>query len=376
MSIEQNSNGNLDNDTSSFLSHIQNVNTHIQATQILNRLVYYQIDNGFWDKAQRRIHNANDVKAKEISDKVKAIEIVVDNKILEVQQEKEKLQNFITQKTNELQQVENNVQASTNNNNQIVSLLNQSTQNNEKINSFLTQQSDKFEETKRNLETYKKEYSDFKTDIEKVVKELESKVTTFEEKNETFVKILELVENKKQYFDERNNYLDNLIGREVGVKLFHTFKARKDELNSSVNFWKIGVPSISVLLLIWVFILFGGYSGHEIVKDWQIIVVNSLKTLPIIILLYFVISQYRKERNFQEEYAFKSAVALTIIEYSKQLHLDENKDKLILEAVSKVFSSPIPNKEVKAKEADNSTTLEAIKGVKDTIVEGIKSISK
>lgn len=369
-------NGNLEADTTNFLNYIQNVGNHSQAIQTLNRLIYYQIDNGFWDKSQRKLHNANDVKAKEIADKMKALEVVIEQKLVNVGEEKERLKTFLQQKTTELQQIERNVQTSNINNTEVNNLLNQSTQNNEKINSLLTQQNEKFEETKRNLDSYKKEYSDFKTELEKIFADLELRTSKFEEKNEVFTKVLEFVESKKQYFEERNNYLDNLLGKEVSAKLFHTFKDRKVELNSSVNFWKYGVPVMSVILLIWVFILFGGWEGHELTKDWQVIAVNSIKTLPVIILLYFVIRQYGKERNFQEEYAFKSAVALTIVEYSKQLHLDENKDKLILEAVSRVFNSPISHKETKEKEADNSTAIEAIKGLKDTAIEGIKSIGK
>jgi hypothetical protein len=369
-------NGNLESDTTNLLAYLQNVNYHLHATAILSRLIYYQIDNGFWDKSQRKLHNANDVKAKEVSDKMKAIEVVVDKKLTETDGEKEKLKSFLAQKSTELQQIERNVQTSNNNNTEISNLLNQSVQNNEKINSLVTQQNEKFEETKKNLDGYKKEYSEFKTELEKVLSDLETRISKFEDKNESFTKILEFVEGKRQYFEERNNYLDNLLGKEVGAKLFHTFKDRKTELNSSVNFWKIGVPLMSILLLGWVFILFGGWEGHEVIKNWEIIVINTLKTIPVIILLYFVISQYSKERNFQEEYAFKSAVALTIVEYSKQLHLDENKDKLILEAVSRIFNSPIPRKETKEKEPDNSTALEAIKGMKDTAIEGIKSIAK
>ena len=79
------SSGNLESDTNSLFTWIQNISNHSSAVIVLNRLVYYQIDNGFWDKSQRRIHNANDVKAKDIAEKVKTVEIITDKKIIEIQ---------------------------------------------------------------------------------------------------------------------------------------------------------------------------------------------------------------------------------------------------------------------------------------------------
>ena len=60
--------------------------------------------------------------------------------------------------------------------------------------------------------------------------------------------------------------------------------------------------------------------------------------------MWFVISQYTKERHFQEEYAFKSAVALTVNSYAEQLKTNDNKDKLIMDSVDKIYRTPIDKK--------------------------------
>ncbi len=57
--------------------------------------------------------------------------------------------------------------------------------------------------------------------------------------------------------------------------------------------------------------------------------------------MYYAIAQYNKERNFQEEYAFKSATALTIKAYSDILKDDKNKDELVLKAVFGIYRSPL-----------------------------------
>lgn len=147
------------------------------------------------------------------------------------------------------------------------------------------------------------------------------------------------VRQKESYFEERNRYLDDLIGREVGSSLFETFKQRKQEISSSIGFWKWSVLVVTVATVMWIFFLFG-------IKDvsamsWQLVLVNTVKSVPVVALLLFAISQYSKERNFQEEYAFKSAVALTVNSYANQLDDKSNRDRLVMESVGEIYKSPI-----------------------------------
>lgn len=181
-----------------------------------------------------------------------------------------------------------------------------------------------------------------KDTIEKQETVIGTQFSKFEELKSSFEKKLIFVESKSEYFTERNGYLDDLIGREVGASLFETFKQRKGEIGSSIGFWKWSVPVTTIVTIIWIFFLFG--NGDLSNLSWQVILINSFKALPIIGLLLFAISQYTKERNFQEEYAFKSAVALTINSYADQLQGEENKDKLIMDSVNSIYRSPVASK--------------------------------
>jgi len=159
-----------------------------------------------------------------------------------------------------------------------------------------------------------------------------------------FETLLAKVESKTDYFDERNKYLNDLIGKEVGVSLFATFKQRKEEFKAPLNLWRWAVPISAIATVIWIYILFG--SGDLSQLSWQVFLANTFKALPAAGLLFFAISQYVKERNFQEEYAFKSAVALTIEAYAETLHDPKSKDQMILDSVSKVYQSPINHRKV------------------------------
>lgn len=163
-------NGNLETDLQNFITYIQNVQYYINCEAILNRLVYYQVANGFWDKGQRKIYPTNEVKARDIQIKVSSLEKTINSELGKVQIEKKNLIDFIQQKTIEVQQIERNLNASDSNSSQISALLNQSTATNEKINSILTQQNTKLDESKTLLDEQKTEYNKLLTDYDSVKK--------------------------------------------------------------------------------------------------------------------------------------------------------------------------------------------------------------
>ncbi len=171
--------------------------------------------------------------------------------------------------------------------------------------------------------------------------EIDKRYDDFEQK-------LKIVEDKTGFFEERNNYLNELISREVGASLFKTFNQRKNEISLSLKIWQISVWVAAVIAIFVIMAIFTNFFGYFGVANhtfsWQEIIVNGIKSSPAIFLLYYTISQYNKERNFQEEYAFKSAAALTIKAYADILKDDAKKDELILRSVSGVYRSPIINK--------------------------------
>lgn len=202
--------------------------------------------------------------------------------------------------------------------------------------------------------------------IEAALISFSEKLVSVEEAQSKVDSAVDGVMQKESYFEERNRYLDDLIGREVGSSLFETFKQRKQEISGSIGFWKWSVLVVTVATVMWIFFLFG-------VKDvsamsWQMVFVNTVKSIPVVALLLFAISQYSKERNFQEEYAFKSAVALTINSYANQLDDKGNRDRLVMESVGEIYQSPI-HKTFKINSAKEFSG--AVKGLSDT-VKGLK----
>lgn len=360
-------NGNLETDLQNFITYIQNLQYYTNCEIILNRLVYYQVANGFWDKGQRKIYPTNEVKARDVQIKVTSLEKNINSELGKIRIEKENLINFINQKTTELQKIERNLVSSENNTNELSILLNQGTSTNEKINSIFTQQQTKLDESKQLLEEQKVEYNKLLSDYDSVKKKYKDDLVELESKQVIFKEYLKFVEDKKEYFEQRNSYLDELIGREVGASLFETFKQRKIELDKPVTFWKWAVPIMAVVTVLWIAFLFENFASiKDVTQKYILLGLNSIKTIPALILTYFAISQYKKERNFQEEYAFKSAVALTISEYANKISTPENKDKLIMDSVNSVFNSPIEKRLLKN---EQNTLNETLKTIKEGFVE-------
>ncbi|MCF8302356.1 MAG: hypothetical protein K9I94_03695 [Bacteroidales bacterium] len=376
--------GSLNNDIQNIINNInaKNPNNLNNTIGFINRLVYYQIINGFWDKSTRKVHKYNEIKISELKDQLDVIanQLSSNSDLLKTQinslkKEQDNLTQFINQKNKELQQIATNLQSSNTNTSQIAKLLNNSTSTNEKINSILTQQTQSLENIKKKIETenqvFEKQKSIFKEQESISAENIETIKTQIDDFNEK----LKFVESKKAYFEERNNYLKELIGREVGVSLFETFKQRKKELENPVNNWQkvvIGMAILTFLAIITIFTNVFGLIGGEIPKEFTItqLIMNSIKTLPFFFLLFYSISQYNKERNFQEEYAFKSAVALTIKAYSDIIQKDELKDELIFNSVGNVYKSPTIQKTKKTK--DDNSMLETAKDLLSTALDVMK----
>jgi hypothetical protein len=376
-------NGNLQNDLQNLLNQI---NTRNQAglnnsVSYLNRLIYYQVANGFWDKSKIKLHKADDIKLSELNEKLNIISAQLSanqenftEQINNLDSEKKNLTDFIAQKQQELQQIANNLQTSNNNTNQINQLLIASTATNGKIDALLNQQTQNLDDQKKKSETQETYFKKQKETFDTLEENLNEKVKMLENQIKEFDSKLQFVEDKKAFFEERNEYLQNLIGREVGVSLFETFKQRKNELEQPVKKWLWIVISMSVLTFLAIITIFTNGFGiwGDILKEFTTIqlITNTIKTFPFFFLLFYSIAQYNKERNFQEEYAFKSAVALTIKAYADIIKAENLKDEMIVSSVSAVYKSPTIEKGRNKKESN--VIFETAKELLGTAVDVMK----
>lgn len=329
------------------LDKIINFSNPDESEQALCRLIHYQITFGFWDKQPKELKKAEQSRLDNFKGELEQLAVHIKTRsekteqlIQSLNEQKADLSKFIEQKNSELTEIQNSLQTVRNNTSETSDLLTRSTAANEKINSI-------FELQQKNLKGIEEIAKTHGEAIEVQNKAFSEKIalanTEIEETKkqaEYYQQHLKKIEEKTQYFDERNKFLDELIGREVGASLFETFKQRKKELDKTVSFWKWAVLFLAIITVLWIVFLFSHFPMNgDWTQIWEILIINSFKTAPAIILLIFAMTQYKRERDFQEEYAFKSAVALTIDAYANRL-TEPNRDKLIMESVQGVYKSP------------------------------------
>jgi hypothetical protein len=363
----------LQNDIQLLINHIKNKDMQ-NALNMLNNLIYYQVVNGFWDKSSRNYFNVDEISIQKAKNDMQLTTKQAESIISQLNESKKTLDTFYQNKLNELQEIQNTLQTVRNNSTEITNILTKVSANNATIQQIVTQQKTNLDNINKNIEinnsnvaAHNKEVESFKNNSKNILDEQAKQKSDFDDH-------LKVMNETSAFFEERRKKLDDLIGIEVGVSLFRTFNKRKDELNKSIEFWRNAVWLMTAITFLLVIILFFVYND----KDWETILTNSLKSLPAFLLLYFSISQYKKERAFQEEYAFKSAVALTIDEYAKKISNDETKDDLIINAVKGVYSPPssFSVKESSTKPDLASEILVHLKevtiGLKDVITEMVK----
>jgi len=343
-------NGNLGDDLTNMNALIE-ANNFADAVNVLTRLVYYQVANGFWDKVLEKDDKKRFAHIVEMESKLNLVSeqlaknIETNKTLLEsLKTEKENLETLVTTKKKELGEIEGLLPTARNNSEELNRLLNTSTATNESINSLLTQQNTNLETITKKIEEEKTAYTGFQKDIKELKELFNTEIENGGKKNIEFDKMLASVLEQSKTFDKQILVLNELIGKEGAVRLFNTFNDRKKDLDAPVKRWAwivIGTGIAALILIIGIFTNFFGLIPTMKMPDtidWQFLVINSLKSTPIMIVLFFTIKQYVRERTFQEEYAFRSAIALTVQAYGDIS--GSKKEDLILQAVSTIYSLP------------------------------------
>jgi hypothetical protein len=137
------------------------------------------------------------------------------------------------------------------------------------------------------------------------------------------------------------------IKRATGYSLFHSFQKRQEDLATAKDFWAKALGATLLISLV--------ASGFFI---WSLQFVHEYNaafflklsiSLPIIYTIAFCNLQYSRERNLEEEYAFKSNISISLDPYQQLVRRavdagnPEEASKytaFLIESVSQVFTPP------------------------------------
>ena len=212
------------------------------------------------------------------------------------------------------------------------------------------------EANKNTIETLKTNIATLEQKITENIEDYKKRFNDVITQNERSLELIKEADDLQKKILSQKQEVENLIGAAADGSLGTHFKERKKQIQTNVITFIVLVIVSLIATAVWVFIVFYGFDINN--SDWIHFVINILRTSPAWFLVWWLISRYSKERKLQEEYAFKSAIAMTMREHSKLLKATDsgevdNRDSqqiMLLRAMNNIYSPPDTKQ---SKEGDN-----------------------
>lgn len=313
----------------------------------IEKVFNYYIQFGNWDKNLIYKPSFSQENIEKFAEEIQLIQTKLNQEneqlkgLKNVYSELEKeLDDKLTQANEFYKTIKQKSKSATDNDSLILSCLSSSEANKNTIETLKTNIANSEQKISENIENYRKQFE------EVIAKNTES-LSLFKQSEELQKKIL----SQKQE-------VENLIGAAADGSLGTHFRERKNQIQMNVITFTFLVIASLIATAAWVFMVFYGFDINN--SDWVHFIINVLRTLPAWFLVWWLISRYSKERKLQEEYAFKSAIAMTMREHSKLLKDTDSGDIdkrdsqqiMLLKALENIYRNPDTRQD---KEKDNLT---------------------
>jgi hypothetical protein len=312
----------LDSELDRFLEYLRLGNWKT-AAYVLEILIGYQIHCGFWDRGERKLHSISRLKQNELFESLRLKSEQLTRLISEVSGKDAEFGEALDAKRSDATKVSKLLQDAENNVEEIGNLLNQASTKQGRLEQLLGNQDANFESSKAEL----KAITELKAALDAAIKAANAHLNDCQDR-------LTFMEGKAAVVNE-------IAGTAGAGLLGGKFEARRKQLQVSSWIW-FGIIILSVVAsALWV-----GYAHqHFDVKNdniWKMLAANFGLLLPAIFLLGYVARQYAKERHYLEEYAFRSAVAMTLSAFADLLKDGfDQRNKLYAETVEKMYQLPV-----------------------------------
>ncbi|MBS1684575.1 MAG: hypothetical protein JSS76_07475 [Bacteroidetes bacterium] len=318
-------NHNIINDLSGLNSSLRG-NDMTGAAVNLRFTVDYQILYNFWDRYESINLRTDLTQIENYRDRLQVIynQVQKDNaqykSVLTLFEEfKKDLNTLISNSRIDFETISNNKTVSENYRNELTTLKTES------------------EVNKDAIATIRNEQGLLLEDMRLKENELGNLVKTLTESQSKYNLAIDAINKDVEYILGKKNEIDNLTGQAADGALGHTFNKRTADLKKNSQTWMWAVIFSGVVLVIWLFVIFY-FLAPQSGNVWLDFLINIARSSPGWLLIGFCISQYTKERNLEEEYAFKAAVAMTISAYTDKL--GSGKDEMLRESTQKVYELP------------------------------------
>lgn len=359
---------NLSSNISNITNRLLNAN-YKDAALSIKAQINFQMLYGFWEKPKHFELKIRESSLSRLEHRVELSNSLVDEKVIkanslitELEERKKEIEDLISIKKQEFETLRQNQSDS----NVILANI-QSTQ-------------DKAVSSQATIETLNGQANNIVTAIkstqEKIDEQIKNNSNIISQSQKALEDFNIDAENKiaritSDYDSVSNNAEEvrKMMGYIADGTLSHSFNSRKKELSKRTNWWIVGCIIIALFAIGWVCVVFfwlNANTGYE----WADIIINGVKSSPAFILLGFAISQYQKERNLTEEYAFRESVAITLTAYLEQMpnREEEDKRKLLISTVEQLYAKPvIASKEYDLLKFDSKDIAETSRTLKELV---------
>ncbi|SHJ40302.1 hypothetical protein SAMN02745146_3048 [Hymenobacter daecheongensis DSM 21074] len=337
-------------------------------------LVHYQMQGGFWEKSKLRIHSVEELQLQKNQDAIALLQAEVERRVTEVdvlkealQQSQQELSEYHTLKQQEFKTITSNQQQSSELLKEIRDFQTEASTANATISGIVEQQKLLMADSKEKLAEDHEEYNAIVKSLEGIRGSAKDQLYELGEKDERFAEILQNATEKEALILSRQQRIDELLGFAADSALGGTFSRRQKELVWPVRIWAVVAIAAAVFALWWVLHIFTQFPSHgDGGFSWSVTLLNVVRTSPAFALLFFAIAQYNKERNLQEEYAFKAAVSMTVTGYSDMIDSEAEKTAMLVSAIQGLYTPPSLGKESTPMIFSTKHLADATKNVVDT----------
>ena len=339
------------------------------AASQIKPLVYFEMMCGFWDQPKKIELGIRESSLKTLEQRAELTMLHIDareNKVKllidELETKKTEIEKLISTKKQELETLKSN-QSESNNilkdiqgaSKSATSELSTIETHNKKVQTIL----DELETAQRKVEEQIKTSNTHITDSKNALNDFNSDAAS------------KIAQIKSDYESVSNNAEEvrKMMGYIADGTLSHSFNKRKEDLEKRVDNWGNICTWVAVFAIIWVCVVFFKLNA-DTGNVWGDILINGIKSSPLFFLLGFAISQYQKERNLMEEYAFRESVAVTLTAYLEQMpeKEDEDKRRLLISTVEQLYTKPvIANKEYGLLKFDSKDLSDTSKTLKELV---------
>jgi vacuolar-type H+-ATPase subunit D/Vma8 len=341
-------------------------------------LVQYERQNGLWQSAEAADSSEFDF----LKNEIRRLTLELQGKLDEVAA----LSEFVSGHRGDVEMIHNQYQSERQNLGRlkadadiIMHELRQaeldSASSNGKAAALLEQLAISTETAQRTVEQERVRFTQMGQDMADIQQSSVAAVQNLAQFDKDFSETLQGAKDKEKHILDQKDEIAKLRGFAADIALGSVFGERQRDLQETVKLWRtVSFTAIGVAI-VWIVFIFWDYRSQTASGvNWLILLANVVRTSPAFLLVYFCLDRYTKERNIQEEYAFKAAVSMTITAYAEMIKDEPERVKMLVSTVQGVYTPPILGKPFKPVSlnskhlADSGKSVaEAVKNVKEMI---------